>query len=132
MKLKAIKISSNTHNTTILYVDALNAGVIFPHLFSDRTVTAECLDIQATLHENHRNRELYCKAEVSNKAKDVFEMRFTRNQRNDRIYCKEFHEGKKRHVVMVELFQGKKSQDIPKKIKQRLENIGGLQYELER
>jgi hypothetical protein len=113
-------------------MDVANAGIIFPYLLGDRTVMAEFLDIQGILHENHRNRELYCKAEVSNKAKDVFEMRFTRNQRNDRIYCKEFHEGKKRHIVMVELFQGKKSQDIPKKIKQRLENIGGSEYELEK
>jgi len=113
-------------------VDVANAGIIFPYLFNDRSVTAEFLDIQGILHENQRNRELYCKAEVSGKAKDVFEMRFTRNQRNDRIYCKEFHEGKKRHIVMVELFKGKKSQDIPKKIKQRLETIGGLEYELEK
>lgn len=33
---------------------------------------------------------------------------------------------------MVELFQGKKSQDIPKRIKQRLEVIGGFDYELEK
>lgn len=36
------------------------------------------------------------------------------------------------YIIMVELFQGKKSQDIPKRIKQRLEVIGGFDYELEK
>ncbi len=32
---------------------------------------------------------------------------------------------------MVELFEGKKSQDIPKKIKSRIETMGGYEYEIQ-
>ena len=56
-------------------------------------------------------------------------MRVTR-QRNDRIYCKEITSVKARIIIMVELFRGKKSQDIPKRIKGRIETMGGYEYEI--
>ncbi len=94
-------------------------------------VDKEFKDIRGIIKNGLRNREKYCKADVSNKAKNMFEMRFTNNGRNDRIYCQEISFGGKRHIIMVELFLGKKSQDIPKKIKLRLETMGGYKYELE-
>ena len=95
------------------------------------SVDKEFKDIRAILKENLRNKEKYCKADVSDKAKNMFEMRFTNNGRNDRIYCQEASFGGKRIIIMVELFEGKKSQDIPKKIKSRIETMGGYEYEIQ-
>jgi hypothetical protein len=111
-------------------VDMGNAKEILPYLFQ-KGVDDEFKDIRNLLKENLRNKEKYCKADVSSKAGNMFEMRFTRNNRNDRIYCQELSVNQKRIIIMVELFPGKKSQEIPKKIKSRIENMGGYEYELE-
>jgi hypothetical protein len=127
---KAFLVDPNTHHTVLIMCDELNKKEIIPYIMKEG-VDQEFKEIRSILKENIRNKEKYCKANVSDKAKNVFEMRFTRNRRNDRIYCKEFSLSKKRVIVMVELFIGKKTQSIPKKIKNRLEAIGGYEYELE-
>lgn len=129
MKLKAHKVCTNTHETTIIYIDVKNIDEVLPYIFKNNSITEEFKEIKDILLENLRNKEKYCKVNVSKKAKDMFEMRFTRNGRNDRIYCKEFHEGKKRRIVMIEVYESKKSQDIPSKIVKRIENMGGNEYD---
>lgn len=59
----------------------------------------------------------------------MYEMRFTNNGRNDRIYCQEQSIGEKRYITMVELYQAKKTEDISKKYKSRIETMGGYTYE---
>jgi hypothetical protein len=130
MKRKAILIDKNTHNTTFILVDALNAAEILPYVMQDE-VDKEFKEIRALLKENLRNAEKYLKADVSEKAKNIYEMRFVRNKRNDRIYCKEITFNRKRYIVMIELYVGKKTQEISKKIKPRIEIMGGYDYELE-
>ncbi len=49
---------------------------------------------------------------------------------NERIYCKEFFHGRKK-VVMIFTVK-KKSQKINRKIRSKIENIGGYQYEWKR
>ncbi len=83
------------------------------------------------LKGNLRNEERYRKVNVSGKADNMFEMRFIKNGKNDRIYCQEVRKGRKRIIVLVELFTGKKSQEIPKKIKLQIEVIGGYEYEFQ-
>lgn len=128
MKRKAIKIDENLHGTTCFMVDAEKAGEILPYIFREN-VEIEFREIREILKQNLRNREKYCKANVSDKAENIYEMRFTKAGKNDRIYCKEIHRNKKRFIVMAELFEGKKSQDIPKKIRSRINTIGGYEYE---
>jgi hypothetical protein len=94
-------------------------------------VDKEFREIRELLKENIRNKEKYKKADVSEKAKNIYEMRFVRNNRNDRIYCQEITLGAKRFIVMIELYVGKKTQDISKGIKSRIETMGGFEYELE-
>jgi len=130
VKRKAVIVDTNTHNTTNIMVDIENAKDILPYIFR-ANVLSEYLEIRDLLKENLRNKERYCKANVSDKANNVFEMRFIKFGKNDRIYCQETSISGKRFIIMVELFEGKKSQDIPKKIKSRLETIGGYDYELE-
>ena len=110
-------------------VDDQNAKEILPYVMQDY-VDVEFKEIRIILKNNLRNKEKYCKADVSNKAKNIFEMRFTRNGRNDRIYCQEISFSGKRFIIMIELYKGKKSQDIPKKIAGRIETMGGYDYEL--
>jgi len=130
MKRKAVIVDCNKHNTTFIMVDIQNAKDILPYIMCDG-IDSEFKDIRALLKENTRNKEKYKKVDVSDKAKNMFEMRFIRNNRNDRIYCKEISFGAKRFIVMVELFCGKKNQEIPKKNKVRIETMGGYDYELE-
>lgn len=127
---EAIKISKNKHGSVTIYVDQHEASTILQYIF-DPSVLKEYMLIVNLLFENQRNREKYCKADVSNKAKDVFEMRFTNNGRNDRIYCKETN-SKSRNIIMVELFESKKTQHIPKKITNRINTIGGYNYEIKK
>ncbi len=101
---------------------------ILPYIMKEG-VDKEFKEIRDILKENLRNAEKYKKVDVSEKAKDIFEMRFIKNGRNDRIYCKELQVAKMRVIVMVE-FYTKKTQNIPKEIKKRLETIGGYEYEL--
>jgi putative component of toxin-antitoxin plasmid stabilization module len=123
---RAIIIDKSEHGSVEIYVDLKTANEILPFVFQD-AVYKEFKDIRALLKGNLRNRQHYCKLNISVKAKNVFEMRFTRG-RNDRIYCKEFRTGSKRRIVMIELYQGKKSQHIPKQIKSRIEKMGGYEY----
>ena len=110
-------------------VDIQNAKELLPYTLKDG-VDMEFKEIRTLLKDNLRNKEKYTKANVSDKAKNVFEMRFTRNGRNDRIYCQEITFAGKRFIVMAELFLFKKTQEIPKRIKSRIETIGGYEYEL--
>lgn len=126
---KGVIIDKSLHETTIIVVDLLNAEEILTYLFREN-VEGEFREIRDILKQNLRIKDKYCKADVSNKAKNVYEMRFTKFGKNDRIYCQEQHTNKKRFIIMSELFEGKKSQDIPKKIKSRLETIGSYEYEL--
>lgn len=119
----AILIDMCKHNKTLILIDAENADRILPYLMSDG-VDSEFKRIRNILKENLRNREYYCKCDVSAKARDMFEMRFTGQSRNDRIYCKEINRGAKRYIVLIELFEGKKSQHIPPRTKGRIEKIG--------
>jgi len=130
MSRKAILIDKCIHNKTLILVDCQNADEILPYLYTEG-IDQEFKEIRELLKGNLRNREKYKKADVSEKAKNIFEMRFIRKDRNDRIYCQEIAFGGKRHIIMIELFKGKKSQDIPKKIKTRIETMGGYTYELE-
>lgn len=115
MHRNCIKIFENKHKTTILHIDKENAYIILPYIFNDDNVLNEFRIIKTILAENDRNREKYCKVNAVNTGK-VFEMRFTKNNRNDRIYCIEKSKSQKRNIILIELFKGKKSNDIPKKI----------------
>lgn len=107
MEREAIIIDRSEHGSVEIYVESKTANEILPFVFQD-AVYGEFKDIRALLKGNLRNRQHYCKVNVSVKAKNVYEMRFTRG-RNDRVYCKEFRIGSKRPIVMIELYQVKKS-----------------------
>lgn len=130
MKRRAIIVDkSSAHGRVVFVVDVENASDILPYIFSD-IVIEEFKQIRDIIKQNLRNREKYCKCDVSEKAQNMFEMRFTRNNRNDRIYCQEKHIGGIRMIIMSELLIGKKSQNIPKNIRLRIENMGGYDYEI--
>ena len=127
MHRNCIKIFENKHKTTILHVDEKNANTIFPYFLNDDNVLNEFKIIKNLLGENIRNKEKYCKVNAVNTGK-VFEMRFTKNNRNDRIYCIEKSASGKRNIILIELFEGKKSNDIPKKIIDKLKKTISKYY----
>ena len=129
MKRNAILIGKNIHGSTAIAVDSLLASEILQYLFTD-TVDVEFKLIRDILYQNLRNREKYCKADVSGKADNMYEVRFTKNGRNGRIYCQEIRKGGVRYVVMCELFEGKKSNEIPKKYRSRIETMSTYEYEI--
>ena len=61
---------------------------------------------------------------------NMYEMRFTKNGRNDRIYCQEIRKNSVRYIVMCELFEGKKTNEIPKKYRSRIETMSAYDYEI--
>ena len=128
MKRKIKIIQKGNHEKIILCVDEANSNEIIQYILDAKVIT-EYISIQSILLERIKITEKYCKVDVSNKAKDMYEMRFTNNGRNDRIYCKEQSIGDKRYIIMIELFKGKKKQNIPNKNKNRIETMGGYDYE---
>ncbi len=130
MKKIAVLYDHNDHQTVKFFVDVGNASTILPYL--NRTkIRDEIRDILQLLKENGRNSELYKKCDVSDKAAKMFEMRFRRNGKNDRIYCQEVHTAQFRGIVMIELLEGKKTQEIPKRQKERINTMGGYIYEFQ-
>lgn len=127
-KRNYIPCDYDDHKKVCIAIDAKNAESILPYILHENS-EKEFKAIRAILKENLRNKEKYCKCDVSKKSKDIFEMRFTSNGKNDRIYCKEITASKQRVIIMIELFQGKKSQSIPKEWKSRIETMGTYDYE---
>ncbi len=128
LKRLAIILDQNIHGTTVIAVDSGAASDILRYIMRDK-VDTEFKEIRDLLKQNLRNRDKYCKVNVSDRAHNMFEMRFTRNGRNDRIYCQEVRAGKVRYIVMCALFEGKKSNEIPSKYRSRIETIAGYEYE---
>ncbi len=129
MKRNAIIIGKNLHGTTVLSVDGVFASEILQYLLSD-AVYGEFKLIRDILYQNLRNKEKYCKADVSGRAENMYEMRFTKNGRNDRIYCQEVRKSSIRNIVMCELFEGKKTNEIPKKYRSRIETMSAYEFEI--
>ncbi|HTE34056.1 MAG TPA: hypothetical protein VK666_26935 [Chryseolinea sp.] len=129
MKRSAFCIDRCKHAKTFICVDDGCKVELLNYLMRENVIEEFRL-IRTILKEGLRNREKYCKCDVSDKARNMFEMRFTNNGKNDRIYCQEVHRNGKRFILMAELFEGKKSNDIPKIIKYRIETIGGYDYEI--
>lgn len=130
MKRNAFCIDLCKHNKTLICVDDGAAAEILQYVNRD-DVLNEFKLIRSILKERLRNAEKYCKCNVSSKAQNMFEMRFTNSGKNDRIYCQEYHGNGKRYIIMAHLFEGKKTNDIPKSKRLVIENIGGYCYVIE-
>ncbi len=83
--------------------------------------------ILCALVSGEDNTDLYGDEEVSYKAKHIKAMKFGKKE-NLRIYCKEFHNGRL-SIVMIEVYAKKVRKASSKKLKKRLEVIGGYEYE---
>lgn len=129
MKRVAIILDENSHSTTCIAIDQSQAATLLKYVFRDN-VAEEFRQIRDILKQNLRNKEKYCKCDISETAKDMFEMRFRRNGKNDRIYCKEIRTNKARIIIMCELLEFKKTQAIPKNIKERINTIARYEFEI--
>lgn len=95
----------------------------------DDNVIDEWRQIRDLIFQSLRNAEKYLKCDVSKVANNMFEMRFTNKRRNIRIYCQEVRTSKTRYIILCELFD-KKSTDIPKSVKNRIEGYSKRNYEI--
>lgn len=80
------------------------------------------------IHNFSYEKDLYDKENISDKTKNITAIKFKRHKgHNWRIYCKEFiHNGKK--IVMITAVD-KDDQSIDKELKNKLEIIGGYEYD---
>lgn len=129
MPVKAFIVDHNIHETVCIAISEDSISSILKYLHLDN-VTDEWRQIRDILKQGIRNPEKYLKCKVSDSANNMFEMRFTNKGKNDRIYCQELSVGKKRVIVMCELLEGKKTQNIPPKIKNRINTLSKNKYEV--
>ena len=123
-------IGSKSGNRAI-YIDEENREEILAYIRQDERHKKKFKFIAELILEGHRNTELYDKEEINSKCKGVTAMKFFKGQDNDRIYCREIISPKGVFIVVAaHLLEKKKTQQINKKIKTLLENIGGFEYEI--
>ncbi len=122
-----IEIDSN--NKVKIYCDLENAESILNYVNQDKKHEKKYTYIKNVILSGFANKEIYQKLTNWDK---LYEMRFFPNVRgkNDRIYCKQYEINNVTHIVMLELFTGKKTQKIDKRIKNRLDIIKNYNYEL--
>jgi len=125
----AYTLDHNNHKSLYIAVAEPNMSDILTYLHRE-DVEKEWKAIRDILKQGLRNAEKYMKCKVSDSANNMFEMRFTNKGLNDRIYCQERTIGKTKYIILVELFEKKKSQEIPKKIKSRIDTISKIDYEI--
>jgi len=117
-------------SNVLVYVDESEKDAIMAFVTQNAKTLSRFRRILGTVVQGVYRDELYRKENVSEKARDVTAMKFKGNRVNPRIYCKEFYrDGKK--VVMIHLLEHKAQQKASdKRIKNRLESIGGYDYEI--
>ncbi|MDZ7743462.1 MAG: hypothetical protein U5Q03_17415 [Bacteroidota bacterium] len=114
-----------------LYVDEENAEDILSYCEQNEKYSKKYNHIKEAILRRLAPKTLYGKVKTT---KDIWEIRFFPNVkgRNDRIYCKQYDADPTIIIiVMVELFQGKKSQKIDKRIQDRLDVIKTYTYDIE-
>ncbi|MEA3448455.1 MAG: hypothetical protein U9Q98_08425 [Bacteroidota bacterium] len=104
-----------------------NAESILEYLQQDEKHKKKYRYIKNVILLGFSNTNIYRKVINLNK---LYEMRFFPNGDNDRIYCKQYEINNVIHIVMIELFLGKKTKKIDKRIKNRLDIIKNYNYEL--
>ena len=115
---------------TTLFVDEENAEEILTFCEQDEKYRKKFKYIKNAILRGIAPNKIYQK--VKN-YEDIWEIRFFPNVkgRNDRIYCKQFDDDEtKILIIMVELFKGKKTQNIDKRIQSRLNEIKKYEYDI--
>lgn len=128
MRRNCIKIEGSERIK--LYVDEENAGQILSYCEQDEQYSKKYRYIKNALLRGIASNKIYQK--VKN-CEDIWEVRFFPNVkgRNDRIYCKQFDDDEtKIFIIMVELYKGKKTQNIDKRIQSRLNEIKKYEYDI--
>lgn len=133
MKRKAVYLQSNSKNKIKLYIDKLNVDAILNYIQQDRRHEKKFDYIKGIILENLRIPDVFDKEDISEKAKDVYAMKFFKGQENDRIYCKKIsHKGCNCMIIVAsELHLRKKTQKNSKKEISIIEKVGSYEYEFE-
>jgi len=116
------------HRNAVFYIDEKNENDIREKLLKDGN-KKRLRRILATIIQGKDRPDLYGIEDVSSKTKGIKAMKFTGGDRgNLRIYCKEYLISKQLRIVMVWTHY-KKSQRVSGQLKDKIESIGGYEYE---
>lgn len=112
-----------------LYVDESAQDEIVEFLMSDPKVIHRMRLIARGLATGEINSKLYGPEKVSGKADSMKAMKFKKSPGlNPRIYCQEvIKNGKK--IIMAYYLRHKDMQKVDKKLKNKIEVVGGYEYE---
>jgi hypothetical protein len=121
-----------------LYIDEKNAKKILTTLNQNRSKLRSIFYI---LFQGKYNNDLYGKEKFSPETRDLTALKFRLGKgKNYRIYCKEYFDekiisiaprvGQNKKVVLIESIN-KKTNELDKKLRNLLTNIGGYDYEFE-
>jgi hypothetical protein len=112
-----------------LYVDESAQDEIAEFLTSDKKIIHRFRLIARGLATGEINEKLYGPEKVSKKASDMMAMKFKGvNRLNPRIYCQDIIKNG-RKIVMIHFLRNKATQKVDKKLKNKIELIGGYEYE---
>ncbi len=128
MTRNCIEIESNERIR--LFVDEENAEEILSYCEQNDSYRKKYTYIKNAILRGVAVKNIYGKVQ---KTDNIYEIRFFPNVRgkNDRIYCKQYDVDRTVIViVMAELYKGKKSQKIDKRIQSRIEGIKKFEYDI--
>jgi len=131
VKRKAKIVRYNESGDIALAIDVENSERIKEYLTRSDQHKKKFQYIVNHIFDRLKNRDIYDKEEISNKAKGVTAMKFFKGGSNDRIYCREMTHGDKTFVVIAaELLEKKKNQKINQKQRNLIEKVGSYEYEI--
>ena len=131
MTRKAKILRYNDSGDIALCIDVENWKVILEFLTRSDQHKKKFQYIVKHIFNRLKNRDIYDKEEISDKAKGVTAMKFFKGRSNDRIYCREMTLGDKTFVVIAaELLEKKKNKKINQKQRNLIEKVGSYEYEI--
>ncbi len=122
----SIQRNINTTKQIDIYIDIEEEREIIKVLISNPKKTSRIL---VEMLNGHYNNDLYGKENISEEAKDITAMKY-KGKPNIRVYCKEYidEDNQDKKIILIWATE-KKTQEINKKLKTRIEIIGSYDYE---
>lgn len=123
-------VAKSADGKKAICIDKQNEAEILSYVSQSERHTKKFRHILQLLLEGHKNTDLYDKENISNRSKLVTAMKFFKGQENDRIYCLEQKQSGLYIIVVVELYQRKKTQKNSKRVLNIINKIASYEYEI--
>jgi len=123
-------IRENISYNIRLAVDDVNSKEIINYINRDARHEKKFNFIASAILSKTAKSELFRKEHVINVHKSVYAMRFFPGQENDRIYCIKIESGNSTLIVMSELMERKKNQELRQRERNVIKRISKYEYEV--